>query len=177
MQIEISGIHISITEEIDKHIKKKLNKINKYFRRIISVRVILKAEKESYFTEINVIADGITIHGNAVNPDLYISIEMAVNKINRQARKYKDKVKSHRLRNTSEKVPLSNSLSATPDDTEHKIVHMSREIAKPMTVDEAIMQLKIKANKFFVFLNSDTNQVNVLYKKENGNFGLIEPQI
>jgi len=54
---------------------------------------------------------------------------------------------------------------------------VSKEIAKPMTVDEAIMQLKMRANKFFVFLNSNTNQVNVIYRKENGNFGLIEPQI
>jgi len=177
VQIEISGIHISITEEIDKHIKKKLSKINKYFHRIISVRVILKAEKENYFTEINVIANGFTIHANAVNPDLYISIETAVDKIIRQARKHKDKLKSHRLRDASEKAPLLNSLSATPDDTEYKIIHVSKEIAKPMTVDEAIMQLKMRANKFFVFLNSNTNQVNVIYRKENGNFGLIEPQI
>jgi len=177
MQIEISGIHIPITEEIDKHIRKKLSKINKYLHRIISARVILKAEKESYFTEINVIANGITIHGNAVNPDLYISIETAVDKINRQARKHKEKIKSHRSRNTSEKTPLLNSLSTTSDDTEHKVIHVSREIAKPMTVDEAIMQLKMRANKFFVFLNSNTNQVNVVYRKENGDFSLIEPQI
>jgi len=176
MQVEISGMRISITEEIDRHIKKKLNKLNKYFRRILSARVILKTEKKGYFTEINVVADGVTIHGNDVNPDLYTSIEAAMDKINRQARKHKEKIKSHRPRNVAEKAP-SDSLPITSDDIEHNIIHIVREIAKPMTMDEAAMQLKIEGNKFFIFLNSNTNQVNVIYKRENGSFGLIEPQV
>jgi len=176
MQIDISGSRISITEEIDKYIKKKLNKLNKYFRRIFSVRVTLKAEKKGYLTEINVTADGVTIHGNEVDSDLHNSIEAAVDKVNRQARKHKEKVKSHRSRDTSEKrTSYPSSLASA--STEHKTIYTTKEIAKPMTADEAVMQLEMEKNRFFVFLNSNTNQINVVYKREDGSFVLIEPQI
>lgn len=176
MQIDISGIRISITEETDRYIKKKLNKLNKYFRRISSARVTLKAEKEGYLTEINVTADGVTIHGNEVDSDLYNSIEAAIDKVNRQAKKHKEKVKSHRLRDTSGKR-TSYSSSIASASTEHKTIYTTREIAKPMTTDEAVMQLEMERSRFFVFLNSSTNQINVVYKREDGSFVSIEPQI
>lgn len=176
LQVEISGIRISVTEEIDNYIKKKLDKLNKYFRQVPSARVILKAEKERYFTEISLTADGVTIRGNGMNSDLYNSIEVAIGKIKRQARKHKEKLKSHRPRNVLEKTILDSS-SVTSADTEHNIIYITKEIAKPMTVEEAVMQLETEGNKFFVFLNSSTSQVNVVYKRENGSFVLIEPQV
>lgn len=176
MQVEISGIRISVTEEIDRYIKKKLDKLNKYFRRVPSARVILKAEKERYFAEISLAGDGVTIRGNEVNSDLYNSIEVAIGKIKRQARKHKEKLKSHRPRNVLEKTALD-SPSLASADVKHNMIYITKEIAKPMTVDEAIMQLEAEGNKFLVFLNSNASQVNVIYKRENGSFVLIEPQI
>jgi len=177
MQIDISGSQICITEQIDEYIKKKLDSLNKYFRRVLSVRITLKTEKDSYLAEISVTADGVILHGNGTDSDLYSSIESAIHKVNRQAKKHKEKIRSHRSRDTLAGKRTSCPSSPASLGTEHKTIYITKEIAKPMTVDEAVMQLEMEGNRFFIFLNSNTNQINVAYKKDNGAFVVIEPQI
>lgn len=175
MQVEISGIHIPITEEVDEYIKKKLGKLNKYLHQNFSARIILKVEKGRYLAEVNVISNRFTIRGNGIASDLYASIEMAIDKANKQAKRHKEKIQSHRSRSGLKKI-----VSASPDlsdSTQPKIAHVTRKIAKPMNVDEAAMQLDLQGDIFLVFLNRDTDEVNVIYKRDGGNFGLIEPQL
>ncbi len=175
MQVEISGIHIPITEGIDEYIKKKLGKLNKYLHQVSSARIVLKVEKGRYLAEVNVISNRFTIHGNGVASDLYASIDTAIDKVNRQAKRHKEKIQSHRSRGGLKKVvSTSRNLSS---DTQPKIVQVIRKIAKPMNVDEAAIQLDLEGDIFLVFLNRDTNQVNVIYKRNGGDFGLIEPQL
>lgn len=178
MKVEVSGAHVPVTADLDKHIRKKLQKINKYLGRVFAARVRLKEEKKRYLTEINVVADGLTIHADGSNPDLYISVETAIDKVAKQAKKFKEKIKSRRSRMRTEKRSY---LSAVSQGSLHsnypQITHITREIAKPMTVDEAARELSLSQHRFFFFLNTDTNQVNVLYLTDDGNFGLIEPQI
>ncbi len=178
MQVEVSGIHVSVTADLDKYIRKKLQKINKYLRRVLSARVRLKEEKKRYLAEINVVADGLTIHGDGSSPDLYTSVETAIDKVNRQAKKFKEKIKSRRSRI---RIKKRGSLSTVSQESVHsnypQITHITREVAKPMTVDEASREFSLSQDRFFFFLNVDTNQVNVLYLIDDGNFGLIEPQI
>lgn len=175
MQVEISGIHIPITEGIDEYIKKKLGKLNKYLHQVSSARIVLKVEKGRYLAEVNVISNRFTIHGNGVASDLYASIDTAIDKVNRQAKRHKEKIQSHRSRGgLKEVVSTSRNLSS---DTQPKIVQVIRKITKPMNVDEAAIQLDLEGNIFLVFLNRDTNQVNVIYKRNGGDFGLIEPQL
>ncbi|MCK4419422.1 ribosome-associated translation inhibitor RaiA [Candidatus Aerophobetes bacterium] len=175
MQVEISGIHIPITEGIDEYIKKKLGKLNKYLHQVSSARIVLKVEKGRYLAEVNVISNRFTIHGNGVASDLYASIDTAIDKVNRQAKRHKEKIQSHRSRGgLKEVVSTSRNLSS---DTQPKIIQVIRKIAKPMNVDEAAIQLDLEGNIFLVFLNRDTNQVNVIYKRNGGDFGLIEPQL
>lgn len=177
MQIEVNATRIHITEQIDKHIKKKLNNLGKYFRRILSIRVTLRREKGSYLTEINVTAEGVSIRGNGVDSDLHSSVEVALHKIDRQARKHKEKVKSHRSRNTLTRKGTLSPASPASSVAEDKTIYTSREIPKPMTADEAVMQLESERNLFFIFLNSSTNQINVVYRKKSGDFVVVEPQI
>ncbi len=177
MQIDISGSRVCITEQIDGYIKKKLSGLDKYFRRILSIRVTVKAEKDGYLTEISVVADVVAIHGIGADSDLYNSIEAAIHKVNRQAKKHKEKIKSHRSRDRLAGKRTLYPSSSVSSDAEHKTIYISKEIAKPMTADEAVMQLELEGNRFFVFLNSNTNQINVAYKKEDGAFVVIEPQI
>lgn len=173
MQVEISGIHIPITESIDEYIKKKLGKLNKYLHQVSSARIVLKLEKSRYLAEVNVISNRFTIYGNGVASDLYASIDTAIDKVNRQAKRHKEKIQSHRSRGGLKKVvSTSRNLSS---DTQPKIVQVIRKIAKPMNVDEAAIQLDLEGDIFLVFLNRDTNQVNVIYKRNGGDFGLIEP--
>jgi len=175
MQIEISGIHIPITEGIDEYIKKKLGKLNKYLHQVSSARIVLKVEKDRYLAEVNVVSNRFTIRGSGVTSDLYVSIDTAIDKVNRQAKRHKEKIQSHRFRGGLKKV-VSTSRNL-PSDTQPKIVQVIRKIVKPMNVDEAAIQLDLEGNIFLVFLNRDTNQVNVIYKRKGGDFGLIEPQL
>lgn len=175
MQVEISRIHIPITEGIDEYIKKKLGKLNKYLHQVSSARIVLKVEKSRYLAEVNVISNRFTIRGSGVTSDLYASIDTAIDKVNRQAKRHKEKIQSHRSRGGLKKVvSTSRNLSS---DTQPKIVQVIRKIAKPMNVDEAAIQLDLEGDIFLVFLNRDTNQVNVIYKRNGGDFGLIEPQL
>jgi putative sigma-54 modulation protein len=178
MQVEVSGTHVPVTADLDKHIRKKLQKINRYLQRVFSARVRLKEEKKRYLTEINVVADGLTIHGDGSNPDLYVSVETAIEKVNRQAKKFKEKIKSRRSRGRMKKKISSSTVSqASLNSNYPEATHITREIARPMTVNEAARQLSLSHDRFFFFLNTDTNQVNVLYLTNDDNFGLIEPQI
>ncbi len=176
MKIEVSGIHIPIQDEVDKHIRKKLEKLTKYLDRVVSVKVILKMERERYITEISVLAKKATIYGEGGSENVYVSIEKAVDKVGKQARKFKERLKSHKhyARLAQERMPLE--VSSLPE-AESKVVHITRQIPKPMNLDEAVMQMDLSREKFLVFLNAATAQVNVIYKMHSGDYGLIEPQL
>lgn len=177
MKIEISGIRIPITEDIDSFVKKKVKKFNKYFKRITKCHVVLKSERKGFFeVEINLFAKGLTINGKEETNDLYAAIEGAIDKVSRQSKKFKEKKISrksawHRRKPGSEVETLSNE-----GDKKPRIVNITRELAKPMSVDEARMQLEVSDDNFLVFLNGETNQVNVIYKMDNDHFGLIQPE-
>ena len=176
MKIEVSGIHIPIQEEVDNHIRKKLEKLTKYLDKMVSVKVILKMERERYITEINVLAKKATIYGEGRSEDVYVSIEKAVDRVGRQVRKFKERSKSHKhhARLAQERMPLE--LSSLPE-VRSKVIHVTRQIAKPMSLDEAVMQMDLSREKFLVFLDAATAQVNVIYKMHSGDYGLIEPQL
>lgn len=176
MKVEVSGIHIPIQDEVDKHIRKKLEKLTKYLDRIVSAKVILKMERERYITEINVLANRAMIHGEGTSEDVYVSIEKAVDKVDRQARKLKERLKSHKRRSKAAQEKMSPEVSSLPE-VRSGVVHITRQIAKPMNLDEAAMQLDLSREKFLVFLNAATGQINVIYKMSSGGCGLIEPQL
>jgi len=174
IKLEISGFHIQITKEISDFIEKKIKKLNKCFNEVISVHVMLKVEKNRYKTEINISAKGSAIHGEQINRDLYISIDRAIDKVVRQSQKYKDKMKS---RKRPKKIKEARELleSSFPE-TEPSEIKIFPELAKPMKVEEASAQLNSSPDNFLVFLNTETNQVNVIYKKKDGNSGLVQPK-
>lgn len=177
MRVEISGIRVPITEEIDSFVQKKIKKLEKYFKDIISCHLVLKNEKDRYEAEINLHIKGMTINGKEATDDLHASIEGAINKVARQSKKYKEKKKNHKLTWHRGEIQIEVERSTETLESEPlPVIEVTRELAKPMGVDEAALQLRLSKNNFFVFLNAETNQVNVIYKKENGTFGLIQPE-
>jgi len=175
MRIDISGIRVPVSREVDDFIHKKIKKLNRYFKDIISCHIILKTEKGRYEVEINLQIKGMTINGKEVTDDLYASIEGAIDKVSRQSKKYKEKKKAHKSiwHRRSAKIEATGESEEVENSA---IVEITRELTKPMRVDEAAMQLSLSRDNFLVFLNAETNQVNVIYKKENGHFGLIQPE-
>ena len=175
MKVEISGIHVVITKDIDDFVNAKIEKVNKYLKGIITSHVILKSEKDRYETEINIITKGLAINAKEVAKDLHASIEGALKKVINQSKKYKEKKKSHKVGEYKKLIQIKEKKDSKKIDKKPIITRITRELAKPMDVDEAVMQLNFSNNNFFIFLNNETNQANVIYKRSNGSFTLIEP--
>ena len=177
MKLEISGFHIQVTKDISNFIEKKIKKLNKYFKEIISIYVMIKVEKSRYRTEINLSAKGLNIHGEETDPDLYTSIDRAIDKVVRQSQKYKEKMKSRkRAKKIKRAKELLETVGSSSPETKSLKVKIFSETAKPMEIEQACAQLNSSPNNFLIFLNIETNQVNVIYKREDGNLGLIQPE-
>jgi len=178
MKITLKGKHIEVTDAIRNYIEKRLNKIDRHFDHILEVIVTLSVEKNRQIVEATLQASRALIRAEEETDDMYTSIDKVVDKLERQIQKYKEKYfqKPHP---GTEKTGLANQEIDAEDsepDKIAKIVKTKRFAIKPMSVEEAAMQMDLLGHNFFVFANDNTNKVNVLYKRKDGNFGLIEPE-
>ncbi|MEA2088184.1 MAG: ribosome-associated translation inhibitor RaiA [Candidatus Caldatribacteriota bacterium] len=178
MKIIFKGKHIEVTDAIRNYTEKRLNKIERHFDHILEVIVTLSVEKNRQIVEATLQASRALIRAEEETDDMYASIDKVADKLERQIKKYKEKYfqKPHP---GTEKIVLANK-GVNVEDSESekiaKIVKTKRFAIKPMSVEEAAMQMDLLGHNFFVFANDNTNKVNVLYKRRDGNFGLIEPE-
>ena len=198
MQIVVSGKNIHLSQALKDYAEKKLASIKKYFDHIIEVDVNLSTDDvrdqtRSKVCEVTVWANGIVMRGKKASEDLYASIDMVADKIERQIKKHKEKLKDVPRRSTDKKdmaavhsvlsldtgKKAKKAVADEPSDkarSEHRIVRSGTFSIKPMFADEAAEQLDLLKQEFYVFSNAETNQINVIYKRTDGNFGLIEPE-
>ena len=180
--IQITGRHMSITDAIREYAQSKVEHIHLDYPRIIEVHVILDVAKHRHFAEIVLhCANHITIEATAQTEDMYASIDEVVDKIARQMRKYKTKMlRNHRPRRTEkqhfdEQVFHVDENYELTEDSEAKHLHTEKTVVKELFVDEAILQLEMSANRqFIVFLNAKTDHVNILQRRRDGTYGLME---
>lgn len=178
MKIIFKGKHIEVTDAMRNYIEKRLNKIERHFDHILEVIVTLSVEKNRQIVEATLQASRALIRAEEETDNMYASIDKVADKLERQIQKYKEKYfqKPHP---GSERKGLVNE-GVNVEDNElgkiAKIVRTKRFAIKPMSVEEAAMQMDLLGHNFFVFANDNTNKVNVLYKRKDGNFGLIEPE-
>jgi len=178
MKIIFKGKHIEVTDAMRNYIEKRLSKIERHFDHILEVIVTLSVEKSRQIIEVTLQTNRTLIRAEEETGDMYASIDKVADKLERQIKKYKEKYfqKPHP---GTEKTGLTNKEIDTGDnesDKIAKIVKTKRFAIKPMSVEEAAMQMDLLGHNFFVFANDNTNKVNVLYKRKDGNFGLIEPE-
>ncbi len=181
MAITVRGKNIDITPALKDYVAKRVGKITKYFdgATLGEITAILTVNKGRHIVEVTVPINGILLRGEEATPDMYASIDLVIEKIEKQIEKYKTKL-SRKLKGGSFKtdcLPAATlaSEAATADD-EFDIVKTKRFAVKPMAVDEAVMQMNLTHHDFYVFANSDTEQVNVVYRRKDGRYGLIEPE-
>jgi len=178
MKIIFKGKHIEVTDAMRNYIEKKLSKIERYFDHILEVIVTLSVEKSRQIIEVTLQTNRALIRAEEETDDMYTSIDKVADKLERQIKKYKEKYFQKPHPGTEKKGLANREIDA--DDSEPdkiaKIVKTKRFAIKPMSVEEAAMQMDLLGHNFFVFANDNTNKVNVLYKRKDGNFGLIEPE-
>ena len=177
MTVNVRGRNIEITPSLKDYVVKRVGKVTKYFEAIDEITAILTVEKGRHIVEVTVPVNGILLRGEEATADMYASIDLVIEKLEKQISKYKTKL-SRKLRQGSfkaDEVPALNLGGEKDAADETKVVKTKRFAVKPMPVDEAIMQMNLINHDFFVFTNSDTEDVNVIYRRKDGNYGLIEP--
>jgi len=180
MEMTVTGRHVDITPAIREYATKKLDHIGIDFPRILNAHYILEVDKFRHIAELVLqCGNHITIEAREVSEDLYASIDRVADKVARQMRKYKTKIQRHRPRKA---VPFDVEEQVVAHDLHEdegttRIVHTEKFAIKPMFVDEAVLQLELSDRQFLVFLNAESEKVNVIYRRKNGDFGLIEPAL
>ena len=185
MNISIRGQQINVTEALRDYVGRRLNRLEKYFDAPPSSdgTVTLNAAKGVHTVEVTIPLPGVLLRAEDKSNDMYSSIDAVVDKLERQIRKYKTKL-NRRLRQDSIKglaaeeadngsLPANTDLITELDEDGLEVVRTKRFMLKPMNVEEAIMQMDMLGHNFFVFSNIESNDVNVIYKRHDGKYGLI----
>ncbi len=175
MRFEIRGKNIDVTEALKEYTTKRLSKLEKYFENTRDAQVAMSVEGERHKVEVTIPLNGMILRGEESSEDMYSSIDLVEEKLEKQLEKYKTKLhKSYRAAGLKKALLENSATHSTPED-KFKIVRTKRFALKPMDEEEAIMQMNLLGHNFFVFFNADTEEVNVVYKRKDSNYGLIEP--
>ena len=174
MNITISGKNMDITSSLREAVEEKLGKLDRYFTPDTDVHVTLSVEKERQKIEVTIPVKGRIIRSEQVSNDMYVSIDLVEEVIERQLRKYKNKIIDKKQSAVNfQKAYIENDYMESEDIT---IVRTKRFDIKPMYPEDACVQMELLGHNFFVFMNADTDQVNVVYKRKGNTYGLIEPE-
>lgn len=179
MIITISGKNIEVSDYLEELINKKVSKLDKYFPEDTQAQVTLSVERNRHIVEVTIPYAGGIIRGEETSGDMYASVDNVLSKLEKQIVRHRTKLEKS-LRAGAFRAPEPVYADAfTQDDLDEeaaKVVKVKRFDIKPMTVDEAMLQLEMLGHSFYMFTNGDTNQINVIYKRKDGNYGLIEPE-
>jgi len=178
MQILITAKNIALTDAIRNYAEKKVGRLEKYFDSITEATVVLEVQKNLHIVEVLIAAKGVFMKGLEKSEDLYASIDLATDKIEKQLVKYKEKLKTKKLQDKEFEAPLKlnvfDSASLESIDEDNKLIITKEIPVKPMDVEEAAMQMELLNKAFFVFRNAEDGQIAVVYQRDDGNIGLIE---
>ncbi|MBR6308479.1 MAG: ribosome-associated translation inhibitor RaiA [Lachnospiraceae bacterium] len=172
MKFTIVGKNINVTEGLRLAVEDKIGKLEKYFTPDTEVHVTLSVEKERQKIEVTIPVKGNIIRSEQVSNDMYVSIDLVEEIIERQLKKYKTKIIDRNQGGGSFKQDFMNNDFV--DDEEIKIVRTKRFDIKPMYPEDACVQMELLGHNFFVFVNAETDEVCVVYKRKGGTYGLIE---
>lgn len=172
MNIIVTGRQIEITPALKSYAEKKIKKIKRYLSNITEATVTINIEKYRHKVEVLLKVNGVLIQAEGITGDLYASIDEVVDKLERQIKKYKEKLVSHRK--PEGRAPGIPSETKSAEEI-GRIIKNKRFELKPMSPDEAVLQMELLDKDFFIFTNDNSGDINVVYRRKDGNFGLIEP--
>ena len=176
MRITITGRNIELTAGIKEAVEEKLSKLEKYFKPDTDVNVTLSVEKDRQKIEVTIPTKGHTIRAEEVSNDMYVSIDLVEETLERQLIKYRTKIISKKMNAAASFKAEYLEEQVEEDDEEVKIVRSKRYDLKPMYPEDACIQMELLGHDFFVFVNAETDEVNVVYKRKGNTYGIIEPE-
>jgi putative sigma-54 modulation protein len=179
MRIEVTGKGLEITPALREYSEKKVRKLIKFFRGgEVGAEMLLSVQRETHIAELTLHLDGLLLRAESGTSDMYASIDEAVDRVEQQVRKYKTRIQ-RRLQASVRKGAVPDIQMVGTEEAEEaapRVVRTKRFAMKPMDVEEAIMQMELLGHDFFVFVHSTNESTNVVYRRRDGNYGLIEPQ-
>ncbi len=175
MKFIIVGRNLEVTPGLRSAVEDKIGKLEKYFNPDTEVHVTLSVEKDRQKIEVTIPVKGNIIRSEQVSNDMYVSIDLVEEIIERQLKKYKTKIVAKR--HASDDFSRMYVENDYMDDEEVKIVRTKKFDIKPMYPEDACIQMELLGHNFFVFINAETDQVNVVYKRKGDTYGLIEPEV
>jgi len=175
MKYIITGRNIEITEGLKAAVYEKIGKLERYFSPDTEVHVTLSVQKDNQKIEVTIPVRGNIIRSEQVSSDMYVSIDLVEEIIERQLKRYKNRLISQK-QNAESFSSLFVDSEEPADDEGIRIVKTKRFAIKPMDPEEACMQMELLGHSFYVFYNSETDETNVVYKRKDGTYGLIAPE-
>ncbi|AIG28626.1 ribosome-associated translation inhibitor RaiA [Brevibacillus sp. 7WMA2] len=183
MNYNIRGENIQVTEALREYVEKKISRLERYFDNLghVEVHVTMRVLRGEGTIEVTIPMTGVILRAEETHDDMYAAIDLVVEKLERQMRKYKTKINRKQRHESGAKAMPNMEASSVAvadeeDDVQFDIVRTKRFNLKPMDSEEAIMQMELLGHNFFVFENSESNDVNVVYRRNDGRYGLIEPK-
>lgn len=173
MNVNVKGRNIDVTPALKEYVEKKITKVTKQFKTVGDISAVLKVEKGNHIVEITVPASGILLRAQETTKDMYSSIDLVVEKIERQIHKYKTRLMKRKYSNFAD-VPVAPA--PVEDDGEFEIIKSKKFVLHPMSVEEAILQMNLLNHDFFVFYDPDLGSTSVVYRRKDGKYGLISPE-
>jgi len=178
MQITTTFRHLESSDALKSYAEEKLERIKKYIDEPIIAQVFLNVEKIRHSAEVTLTAKGITIKASEETNDMYAAVDAVVDKIERQLRRYKERIKDHKPAPEALERKVRKSIVEAESIEQRRtpvVIRTKTFSIKPMSVEEAVMQMDLLHKDFLVFTDSSTDSINVIYRRKDGDYGLIEP--
>ena len=176
MKYNIRGDKLEVTDAINNYVESKLDRLNKYFKEDdILANVLLRVRGNSQIIEVTIPTDKFILRSEEEDKDLYAAIDLVTDKLERQIRKNKTRLNRQNFDNKFKEFNFDYEIEETEDTSENEVIVKRKKLEmKPMDEEEAILEMNLLGHEFFVYKDMHTNNINVLYRRKDGNYGLIE---
>jgi len=175
MQTSVTFKNLDPSEHLKAYVSDKLDRFDKFLDNPAEASVVLAVEKFRHIAEINIIGDKLNINGKEETNDMYSAIDMVLDKLEKQIKKSKQKIRERRSASKNRNRSMIDVPDNLPDDEVERQVKVRNIEYKPMDIEEAVLQMDLIEDNFLVFTNARSDQINVLYRRRDGHYGLIQP--
>jgi putative sigma-54 modulation protein len=175
MQTSVTFKNIDPSDHLKSYVGDKLDRFDRLLDNPAEANVVLAVEKFRHIAEINISGDRLSINGKEETIDMYSAIDMVLDKLEKQIKKNKEKIRERRSASKNRNRDMLEEIGSTPDEDIERQIKVRNIEYKPMDVEEAVLQMDLIEDNFLVFTNARSDQINVLYRRRDGHYGLIQP--